>query len=356
VYLTTNLTVPTGVTLDLTADGAKFELHNGAVLTVDGTVNASGHGDQGKGWVEGGLRIGDGVTAINGNGTIRLQSKGCLLNIGSDKSKRHLTLDGVTLVGLEDNDQALVQVGEGGELAMKSGAITGNERIGDSGGGVNVWKSVFRMEGGEISGNTAQNGSGGEGGGVLVSGGSVFTMTGGAISGNTARLNGGGGVDIKGTFTMKGGEISSNTAKEVGGARVYMNGTFTMEGGTISANTARNEGGGVSVNESTFTMEGGTIYGKAGILPVGTDASLANSARGGASLDVYESTAKWGSGGIYTIGGVSQAGSSDIGISDETLIATPAKQVEAVSVSGSTCGRPPKSPRPPEAFFAGTGD
>ncbi|MDR1972081.1 MAG: hypothetical protein LBQ46_09180, partial [Treponema sp.] len=44
------LSVPTGVTLDLTAEGAALGLKDGAVLTVDGTVNARGHGDHGKGW------------------------------------------------------------------------------------------------------------------------------------------------------------------------------------------------------------------------------------------------------------------------------------------------------------------
>ncbi|GHV52073.1 hypothetical protein AGMMS49579_08780 [Spirochaetia bacterium] len=44
MYLKTSLTVPEGVTLDLTADKVKFELQNGAKLTVDGTVNTSDHG------------------------------------------------------------------------------------------------------------------------------------------------------------------------------------------------------------------------------------------------------------------------------------------------------------------------
>jgi hypothetical protein len=47
--LNTALTVPAGVTLDLTAEGAVLELRDGAVLTVDGAVNATGHGDHGKG-------------------------------------------------------------------------------------------------------------------------------------------------------------------------------------------------------------------------------------------------------------------------------------------------------------------
>jgi hypothetical protein len=45
LYLTASLTVPVGVTLDLTAEGAKLALENGATLTVDGTVNTRRGGD-----------------------------------------------------------------------------------------------------------------------------------------------------------------------------------------------------------------------------------------------------------------------------------------------------------------------
>jgi hypothetical protein len=173
---TTALTVPEGVTLDLTADGAALELQDGAVLTVNGTVNATGHGDHGKGWVEGSLRIGNGAAVINGNGTIRLASKGRLLNIGSREALRQLTLDGVTLVGLENNDASLVEVREGGELVLKSGAITGNSRT-----------------------DPGSSGGAGLGGGVFVSGGSTFTMEGGTISGNSA-VRRGGGVANAATF------------------------------------------------------------------------------------------------------------------------------------------------------------
>jgi hypothetical protein len=76
-------------------------------------------------------------------------------------------------------------------------------------------------------------------------------------------------------------------------------------------------------------MEGGTIYGKASSLPAGTDASLANSAQNYASLEVYNATAKWGTGGTYTKGGVPQTGGGGIvhsdpndgGGTDDTLIA-----------------------------------
>lgn len=355
-----SLNVPPGVTLDLSADGGSLELRNGAVLTVDGTVNAGGHGDQGKGWVEGGLRIGDGTTVINGSGTIRLRSKGCLLNIGSDKGKRQLTLDGVTLVGIADNDASLVQVGEGGGLLMKSGAITGNT-TNEGGGGVNVHNGTFAMSGSAtVSGNTSNDDVGG---GVFVGDNGSFTMSDRAtVSGNTTAQSGGGVFVSKGTFTMSGSaSVSGNTsASTSGGVWFEGSGTFTMsdnatvsgnnglnaagvsvwngatfimsgsasvsgntnrdeysDGGvfvgddatfimsghaTVSGNNGTRQGGGVALRKSssTFIMNGGTIYGSSAHLPAGADKSLANTARNGASLynaDFDRGTAKYGRAG-----------------------------------------------------------
>ena len=376
--LTTGLIVPAGVTLDLTADGAMFELRNGAVLTVDGTVNARGHVDG----VEGGLLcIDDGTTVINGSGTIRLRSKGSLFDIGSRNGntglQRQLILDGVTLVGLEDNNDSLVVVYEG-ELIMKSGAITGNTRTGENwsgGGGVQVAEScAFTMEGGTISGNTVNgkwasgggvygegaftmnggkilgnfaNGEYAAGGGVYVEAGgesATFILAGGEISGNSVadKDSGGNGggvfISTKGIFTMKGGTISNNDAafgKYGSGGGVYVHGgdqeknaSFIMEGGTISGNSASWTGG-VDVRYATFTMKGGRIQGS-----TDSDGFTKNIGPGEmAALSVYDSTAKWGTGGAYTKGGVSRTGGSDIvpidadsnGGTDDTLIATPAK-------------------------------
>jgi hypothetical protein len=395
IRLETVLTVPEGVTLDLTKE--TLQLGNGAALTVNGVVNAKAEG----------INIDSAAASpatINGSGTIQLKSKGLLLGIWEGKK---LTLDGVTLVGLKDNDKPVVEIGNGGEFVLKSGAITGNTRVnneGTFGGGVMVG-GLFTMEGGEISGNSARGGKGGHGGGVAVGEG-TFAMQGGAITGNSARGEtdgaGGGGVIVeRGTFTMSGGAISGNsttgkTWSNGGGVKLAdstftMSGgaitdntvtsdnwaagggvniedgstvtmsdgeisgnvitggnqslggglfvcdegsNFTMQGGTISGNSANGKdsvGGGVNVDSCTFTMEGGTIYGKAESLPAGTDASLANSAGGGASLYVYKAAAKWGTGGTYTKGSVSQTGGgeivpmadSDDGPTDDTLIAIP---------------------------------
>jgi hypothetical protein len=269
------LEVPEGVTLDLTAKDAALVLRDGVVLTVNGTVNATGHGDHGDGWgwVEGSLRAYyHGAAVIAGTGVINLTSKGHLLVIEGDNSRR-LTLDGVTLVGLADNDRSLILVGAGGKFILKSGVITGNSRT-----------DPDRLDAGF-------------GGGVYVTQIGTFIMEGGTITGNSA-VRRGGGVCNFGRFTMKGGVIFGNSA-DIGGGLAIVD------------------------NNNLFIMEGGRIYGNAESLPAGTDANLANSARDGASLFV-DGTAKWGTGGTYTKGGVSQNGGSDISTTDDTLIAVPA--------------------------------
>ena len=334
-----NITVPAGVTLDMTAytgdkgPNAQIALSSGATLTVNGTVNT-------RAW---GIGVeGDASAAtINGSGTINLLSKGELL-YGIDNGRK-LTLDGVKLVGLADNSHSLVQVNEGGEFVMQNGAITGNTRTGGEraeSGGIRVWKGTFIMSGGEISSNIAQGSKQGRGGGVYVDGGK-FIMSGGEISGNSAIGEGGegraGGVYVsEGTFTMSDGAISGNTAKggdgTMGGGVWTWRVTFTMTGGTISGNTAqgignRLSGGGVKLEDSAFTMSGGRIQGS-----TDSDGFSANTTsdgnRWGSALfsegNQYEGAgARWGTGGTYTKGGIPQTGGSNIGNTNDTLIAIP---------------------------------
>ena len=262
-----DLTVPAGVTLDLTAlpDNDSLNLRDGVTLTVNGTVNVrGGWGNTGHG---GSLNIDNGAVVINGNGTINLTGKGNLIHIWGGNGKK-LTLDGVTLVGIADNNEPLVNVNSGGELVMVSGAITGNTNTDDD------WAS---------------------GGGVIVSGG-IFTMSGGTISGNSA-------VGTRGS----------------GGCR------FTMSGGAINGNSVTRYGGGVMIqgSGSTFIMEDGRIQG-------GTDSDgfTKNTATlGYVSLAVNANydTVKWSTGGTYTKGGVNQTGGGNIGDTNDTLIAIPAR-------------------------------
>jgi hypothetical protein len=192
---------------------------------------------------------------------------------------------GVTLVLGENitlkktSDITLVDVYSNGKLVMKHGAKIDGNNLG--GRGVFVTGGVFTMDGGEISGNEANEGAGV---GVYMDG--SFIMNGGEIKNNTAfssSINNyndvhGGGVYIQsGTFTMAGGKIYDNRCYTInngsqnynhnalgGGVAVGQSSyNFTMTGGEIYNNSAEGMaafGGGVYVY-GNFTMSGGKIYG-----------------------------------------------------------------------------------------------
>ncbi len=141
-----------------------------------------------------------------------------------------------------------VYVGNHGGFKLEGGNIVGNTT--DFGGGVYVGptQSIFHMMGGSIVGNTADFG-----GGVFITGGlSEFFMMGGSITGNSA--GNGGGVFVYSQFTMMGGSITGNTADSGGG--VYMTGgCFSVfESPVISDNT---KGAGASAPANNVYLHNG---------------------------------------------------------------------------------------------------
>jgi hypothetical protein len=143
-----------------------------------------------------------------------------------------------------------VFVGSDAVFTMKGGTISGNEA--ENGGGVSMYSepdkpAVFTMKGGFITGNK-----------VTIDG-----------QGDGNRRSNGGGIFVSNhcTFTLEGGEISGNSADAANGGNshgggVFAGGVFTMTGGAIRANTALSSGGGVMVvNTTQFSKTGGTIYG-----------------------------------------------------------------------------------------------
>ncbi len=154
---------------------------------------------------------------------------------------------------------------ENGSLTLNGGSISGNTA--DYGGGVYVGNGDFTMNGGSVTENTAKT----NGGGVYNHWDGTLTMNDGEISENEAKY-GGGVYNRGGTFTMTDGEISGNTATSVGGGvrndsieSTYYGdhtGTFYMNGGKISGNTAGNYGGGIDNQQnSVVLMESGSITG-----------------------------------------------------------------------------------------------
>ena len=122
-----------------------------------------------------------------------------------------------------------------GRLTLHDGAvIRDNMNV-----GVSVLGGVLTMDGGEISHNAAE---GGTGGGVGVLNGD-FTMNGGKITGNSALA--GGGVYVGGGrhFTMSGGEISDNTAVGGGGVYVLSGSKFSRGEKAVIRNNFATDGG-----------------------------------------------------------------------------------------------------------------
>jgi addiction module HigA family antidote len=227
-----------------------------ATIVISGSITQAGDVDDAPGMV---VIRGEGLPPITlrgkGTGNDVLNAAGIekrVLYIGKGNQvtlEEHLTLSG----GQGHSGGAVFNEGT---FIMEGGTISGNTaELG--GGGVSSQSGTFTMKGGTISNNTTKGTDGA--GGVLNAYG-TFIMEGGSISDNDAKRGGGGVANRDGTFTMKGGTISNNTAECGGGGGVFNKGTFTIKGGSISDNTAV-YGGGVYHANKNFTMEGGAIRG-----------------------------------------------------------------------------------------------
>ena len=184
-----------------------------------------------------------------------------------------LTLSNIVIDGAECTVDAthaaetdsIIKAANGGTIVLNSGAILQNNKAAQFGSGIlaNNRVNITMEDGAIIRNNTNRNYE--LGGGILIGNSSTFTMNGGEISGNTA--NGGGGVAIIGsTMVMNGGTISNNSTYKTSGQGSYGAGvyvadyanasggdtlftgqpaSFEMNGGKITGNTALDYGGGV---------------------------------------------------------------------------------------------------------------
>ncbi len=148
---------------------------------------------------------------------------------------------------------SVISVTGGGELTLKDSAATTDEKGNYVAGKVTGGKGTTDTVGKAFW--SAPYFSKVIGGGVHVGEDSTFNMEGGIISGNTAEW--GGGIGNHGTVVMTGGQITNNTSTTGGG--VYSGGKFTMENNSeISYNIAKGDAGGV-FNDGRFTLNSGKI-------------------------------------------------------------------------------------------------
>ena len=257
VYLSGNATLSS----NLVVDGTTLYLClSGRTLSSNGTTKIQ---------VKNGGRLV--ICDCAGGGTLKAATKGwggaCIYLYQST-----LELFGGKITGGKINGK-----GGGGAVAlddsrcvftMTGGEISGNN--GNKSGGAVFFNSAdkkggtFRMFGGVIADNTAQNG------GVLYSScGGTVELLGGEIRGNKATGGDGGVINISGgTILLAGTKLTGNSAARYGGAVYLYDGvTATMTGGEITNNTAAKEGGAVHVygKNSTFVLSGGSITGNSSV-------------------------------------------------------------------------------------------
>lgn len=401
---------------------ANFEVENPNVVSAtdggnsSGVITGSDHGVFALGananlTIKGGTitnTIGDSVIRVNGTGTTTSLAGGVFCNNGSSE------IDGSVYYTAYTNNKSTLNISGGVEIKnntgksggaiwvaaadvnISGGEISGNSAAQDGGaiyaeGGINpnatnygvsitvrenadlfgnsanenggaicaTQNPTVTISGGNISGNTAENGGGiyiaqgyysgmpgydenyrslnvengningnkanGNGGGIYTSGCAKMQITGGAISSNSSEINGGGIYTKDDTIlNMSGGTVTGNTAKcnestdggywtGGGGICTDENTDFTLSAGSITGNHTEGGGGGAGIRimgiNCKFTMTGGAVNGN----KVSEDNSASYGAEGGgisvaagiATLSGGEIkdnsawTESWGGGGVF---------------------------------------------------------
>jgi len=216
--------------------------------------------------IKGGIWISDATVHLETNATITNfnvnANTGYMCGAGIRVEKTStLNINGGTISG--NSAPCSGGIHNGGIINLNSGSITSNKAESGTGGGMDCASgSSFRMENGNISGNTAS----GHGGALLMSGGTAI-INGGTIDNNTSSEGGAIKATSNSVVTINGGKITGNKSTALaGGIMIYNNSKVTMNGGEISENTAQTNGGGISVQGSsslnhtaTFILNGGSI-------------------------------------------------------------------------------------------------
>jgi len=194
---------------------------------------------------------------------------------GNTTNTTFIMHDGVTITGTRRaNHGPTIGFGAGVTFIMEGGLLTGNTAntdngvVGDGGAVYMVGGSTFIMNGGHIINNHRLSGGGnvtGGGGVAIHNANTTFIMNGGIIEENWALTGSGAGagvlIGLGATFTMNDGYIRNHIAGASGrGGGVAVNGIFNMNGGVIDNNVAAANGGGVWVaTTGQFNMTAGTI-------------------------------------------------------------------------------------------------
>ena len=259
---------------------------------------------------------------LSGGGTlVRGAERINLIAVGE---KGVLTLENIVLDGKRDTyrwDLSLLQVENGGSLTLQDGAVFQNNHTNSDGGAIRVFDGSLLMEGGTIRNNETSFG----GGGIYIYKGS-FALKNGTICNNIADRNGGGiYVGSEAAFRMENGEISGNTGYS-GGMLLDCPQTAEITGGTIKENTATGTGGGIfarcQVHIKAAAITGNTATHGGGISVLTTNGKAAGVVMDGGSITGNAAKqmerGSWGDGGGVYLDGAELTLNKGAIISDNT--------------------------------------
>ena len=258
--------------------GGIYVAQKGVLTVVQGEINENTAGNYGGG-IYVAASSGSGSTVTLSGGTISQNTATSGGGIGVYAGGANTTVLTVEAGSITDNTAT-----NGGGIL-----VTGDSKTDENG---NIQRFGIRMSinGGVISGNTAQHGNGG---GIYVSQGAVLEISDGTIQNNKAVRNTGsttatgygGGVFCAGVTqaTINGGSISENTAYLGGG--LYATGSagakVIVSGGTVSENRASRGAGIYATGSTEVTCQGGLIIrnvanGNGGGIYVGSSSTTSN--------------------------------------------------------------------------------
>ena len=219
-----------------------------AVLTLERAMELAG--EDGTIIVAKGVSLTEDITIKDVTIQRGADYNGTLFTVGSANDKPTITLQNVTIDGMERSlsleayNYAPFFLINGGTVKIEEGAVLKNNHS----TAIVVTNGELIMNGGEIRDNQA-DGNYGSAVQLQNNGNNVplFTMTGGSIHHNEqTKWNGTVSMNSpNSTFTMRGGTIRDNTCSYGGGGVECGSGTVNLEGGTIANNKADVYGGGV---------------------------------------------------------------------------------------------------------------
>ena len=222
---------------------------NGVVAYVSAT-------DKGRLYIDGdadftidlnGHIIDRGLTEATEYGQVFLLNRGGKLTI-TDSSEQGT---GKITGGYTDGDGGAFYI-DNGTLTINGGEISGNKA--ENGGAIyatNAADSFVYINGGKICNNTASN----EGGAIFMYNGYLY-VDGGEISGNSAQNGGGIYWESRDIFCLTGGQITGNKATDGGGVYATDWGDIYI-GGNIVVNNNTNLSGS---EKSNFYLEESDVY------------------------------------------------------------------------------------------------